>query len=201
MTENSQEDFIAVFDGVIDPSECQKIIEFYEKLKSMNLTFDRQQMNDKKPHQKNDETAFLLDQQILNIDSNPILIPFVENFWKCYAEYVNVFSVLLESEMHGINSIRLQKTLPGQGYHSWHFEASDSTSSRRIIAWTLYLNDVQEGGETEFLYQRKRVAAKAGRLAIWPSAFTHTHRGNPPLSNEKYILTGWLEYFGKASNV
>jgi len=25
-------------------------------------------------------------------------------------------------------------------------------------------------------------------------AFTHTHRGNPPLSNTKYIMTGWLEY-------
>jgi len=26
------------------------------------------------------------------------------------------------------------------------------------------------------------------------AAFTHTHRGNPPLSNAKYIVTGWTEF-------
>jgi hypothetical protein len=53
---------------------------------------------------------------------------------------------------------------------------------------------VQEGGETEFLYQHMRVKPEQGTLVIWPAAFTHTHRGNPPLSNEKYIVTGWTEF-------
>ena len=56
----------------------------------------------------------------------------------------------------------------------------------------LYLNDIDEGGETEFLYQHKRVPPKAGTIVIWPTGFSHTHRGNPPLSNTKYIVTGWL---------
>jgi len=67
----------------------------------------------------------------------------------------------------------------------------------RLIAWSLYLNDIDLGGETEFLYLKRRINAKAGRLVIWPAGFTHTHRGNPPLSNDKYILTGWLEFMGK----
>ena len=54
--------------------------------------------------------------------------------------------------------------------------------------------DRDEGGETEFLYQSMRVKPKQGTLLIWPAAFTHTHRGNPPLSNEKYIVTGWTEF-------
>jgi len=57
----------------------------------------------------------------------------------------------------------------------------------------VFLNDVDEGGETEFLYQNKRIAPKKGRMVIWPSSFTHTHRGNPPLSGSKYIITGWIE--------
>jgi len=56
------------------------------------------------------------------------------------------------------------------------------------------LNDVKEGGETEFLYQSVRVSPKKGTLVIWPAAFTHVHRGNPPLSGTKYIMTSWLEY-------
>ena len=32
-----------------------------------------------------------------------------------------------------------------------------------------------------------------GKLVIWPSDFTHPHRGIVSLDEEKYIVTGWLE--------
>ena len=54
------------------------------------------------------------------------------------------------------------------------------------------MNDVEEGGETEFLYQSFRVKPKAGTLILFPSFFTHTHRGNPPLKGVKYLATGWI---------
>ena len=54
---------------------------------------------------------------------------------------------------------------------------------------------MEEGGETEFLYQSLRVSPKKGTVIIWPSGYYHTHRGNPPLSGVKYLATGWLEYF------
>ena len=56
----------------------------------------------------------------------------------------------------------------------------------------IYLNDVEDGGETEFLYQRKRVKPVRNRAVIWPGSYTHLHRGNPPLSGTKYVLTGWM---------
>ena len=53
------------------------------------------------------------------------------------------------------------------------------------------INDVEEGGETEFLHQHVRFTPKRGTVVFWPAAFTHQHRGNPPLKGTKYILTGW----------
>ena len=59
----------------------------------------------------------------------------------------------------------------------------------------IYLNTIEEGGETEFLYLKKREKPVEGKLLIFPAGFTHTHRGNPPLKGDKYILTSWLEEF------
>ena len=93
---------------------------------------------------------------------------------------------------------KIQKTFPTEGYHVWHAElpstnhVEEKELMTRFGVYTLYLNDVEEGGETEFLYQSLRIPPKKGTLCIFPSYFTHIHRGNPPLSGEKYILTGWI---------
>jgi hypothetical protein len=194
----SREDFIGIFDNVLDQQECQSLIQYYEDLKNLNLVFNRQQVNDGKRHEKSDSTAFLLETNVLSLTkNNPVVISFLDKFWNCYRQYAEYFSVLLDSEVHGINNMRLQKTRPGEGYHNWHYESSDTNSCKRIIAWSVYLNDIDTGGETEFLYLNKRIPAKQGRVLIWPAAFTHTHRGNPPLNSDKYLLTGWLEFMGK----
>ena len=64
----------------------------------------------------------------------------------------------------------------------------------RILTLFIYLNDVEEGGETEFLYQGVKVKPKAGRVCIWPAALTHLHRGNPIYTGSKYLITGWVTY-------
>ena len=58
----------------------------------------------------------------------------------------------------------------------------------------LYLNSLEpdNAGETEFLYQQKRIAPKENTMIIWPAAYTHTHRGNPVHNAYKYVITGWF---------
>ena len=85
----------------------------------------------------------------------------------------------------------LQKTDPMEGYHAFHAENVGWLNRQRVLAWMVYLNDVEEGGETEFLYQKLRIKPTKNTLLIWPGSFTHLHRGNPPYST-KYVLTGWF---------
>lgn len=62
----------------------------------------------------------------------------------------------------------------------------------RELTWMIYLNDMPDGdGETEFLYQRRRIKPTAGTVVIWPAGYTHVHKGNTVFSQDKYILTGW----------
>jgi hypothetical protein len=94
-------------------------------------------------------------------------------------------------------SVNLQKYLAGEGgYPHWHSEIYPRDQRcdplHRVLLWTVYLNDVPEAGETEFFYQRRKIAPRAGSLLIAPAGFTHTHRGNTPVGGDKYIATSWV---------
>ncbi|AWL10773.1 hypothetical protein HMF8227_00265 [Saliniradius amylolyticus] len=82
------------------------------------------------------------------------------------------------------------------GYPYWHSEvypqAGGNDALHRMLLFMYYLNDVEEGGETEFYYQQRAIKPKQGRMVIAPGYFTHTHRGNMPISNDKYIITSWM---------
>ena len=93
----------------------------------------------------------------------------------------------------------LQKYNKGSGgYHHWHSEHFPSprdpqnSALHRVLLWMYYLNDVEDGGGTSFYYQDKTISPKQGTLVIAPAGFTHTHRGEVPISNDKYILTSWI---------
>jgi hypothetical protein len=94
-------------------------------------------------------------------------------------------------------AINLQWYSAGEGgYPYWHCElfprdASAETLHRHLL-WTLYLNDGFEEGETEFLFQQRKVKPRTGSLLIAPTAFTHTHRGNRPQRGDKFIATSWI---------
>jgi len=121
--------------------------------------------------------------------------PFIDLFFKeVYPLYTQKYSYLKTLATHNILEVKIQKTKIGGGYHTWHCENAEMKARNRILAFMVYLNDVDEGGETEFLYQKCRFKPEKNTLMVWPSQFTHIHRGNPPLSNDKYIITGWIEY-------
>ena len=96
-----------------------------------------------------------------------------------------------------LGNIQAQKYQAGVGnYGYWHSEVYPQQGSteplHRTLLFMFYLNDVTEGGQTEFYYQNKSIQPKTGRMVIAPAYFTHTHRGCIPVSNDKYILTSWI---------
>lgn len=103
----------------------------------------------------------------------------------------------LMRSLYRLGKIQAQKYQQGSGnYNYWHCEvfpmAPLNEQLHRSLLFMFYLNDVAEGGQTEFYYQNKAISPKAGRMVIAPAYFTHTHRGCVPVSNDKYILTSWV---------
>jgi 2OG-Fe(II) oxygenase superfamily len=191
-------DFIGVYENAFSPDFCDGLILYYKWCKEKNHTWRR---NEAPKSQKDDESCLVnpLHHNTIDFTSSHLdgyIREFNEIFWgKCYEEYSNVFHSLKTLSKHTTFTYKIQETHPGEGYHIWHCEQDGIENSRRIAAYIVYLNDVEEGGETEFLYQAKRVKPTQGTVVIFPSSYTHYHRGNPPISGDKYILTGWLEFF------
>lgn len=189
------ENFVGSYENILSKEQCQSIINYFEQLRPYNLVIDSNQYNTKS-HFRKDESVFAFHPDVITLPiGSPVLMPFAEEFWKCYEHYCQEFEILRTAAPHGMYMLRIQRTDIGGGFHNFHFENTGCETANRIVSFMMYLNDVEDGGETEFLYQHTRYKPKTGRLLIWPATYTHTHRGNPPLSNTKYIITGWLTYF------
>ena len=169
-------DFIGVFPDAVEPDFCDYLCQYVDQASQVaprNFT-----------HVK--------DKQIcLDAFSPGEAKGLMEYVNGCLFYYINEFSYLTNfSYISAL--VLLQKTEPTQGYHMFHGENINWNVSDRTLAWLVYLNDVEEGGETEWLYQQRKIKPTKGTVCIWPGSFTHLHRGNPPMS-EKYIATGWYQ--------
>ena len=82
---------------------------------------------------------------------------------------------------------------PQESFQVWHADWGPwgGSPTHRMVVGMLYLNDVHEGGETEFYHQELSIQPTRGTIVVWPAYFTHAHRGNPPISNTKYIVNKW----------
>jgi hypothetical protein len=112
-------------------------------------------------------------------------------------KYLDEYMYANQVAKFGITDIiNIQHYLPGQGYHQFHCERSSSVEpmASRHLVFTTYLNDVDNGGETEFYYQELKITPKKGLTIIFPSDWTHTHRGITSNTEEKYIVTGWFNF-------
>ena len=188
-------DFISVYEDAISVEYCEKFIEHIEHYIDNGIMcyepfgFDHKHhqtmnFNNHEDYLKKDATYNMLSGDRLPLTFLPMIKKYVDDYLKTYSVLGN--STLL------MYDVKAKKIPVGGGFHRWHYENGSLPSSARKLVVQLYLNTVHEGGETEFLYINKRVKAKQGSLIIFPAAFTHTHRGNPPIGQEKYILTTWL---------
>jgi hypothetical protein len=141
-------------------------------------------------------------------DSIDVIVPFAEFERPVMRRYLNMLMVVVRAYVNKYEragetgnwyiteAINIQYYQPGGGYPAWHTER---TSNRipfvnRHLVFMTYLNDVYDQGGTEFLYQKLTVRPKKGLSLIWPTDWTHTHRGIISPTEEKYIITGWFDF-------
>ena len=126
---------------------------------------------------------------------------FLYNINEVILNYQEKYSYLCSLNFKLFNSVNVQYWEPGKSYSKFHYELESATEHiLRNLVFMTYLNDIEDGGETEFHYQKVKIKPKKGLTIVWPANWTHTHRGC--MTNEhKHAMTGWFEIVPTKPNI
>jgi len=132
----------------------------------------------------------------------PLLSELIVVLQKGKEDYIQRHSIaMLNLDPFDISpTFNMQRYNPQEGFFSWHCERASLRHSNRVLVWMVYLNTLDDRGETEFLYQHHFEEPKQGKLVIWPSDWMYTHRGISSPTQTKYILTGWFNMLERPKN-
>lgn len=98
--------------------------------------------------------------------------------------------IFTNCEMH-IDNFMIQKYEKNIGKYTYHNDFRICNDRFRIITYLWYLNTVDEGGETQF-WDGYKIKPEQGKIIIFPSNWCFQHKANVPISDCKYIITGWF---------
>ena len=180
----------------IDKKTCKNLITYFNKSKKSKGTL-----------RLGNGTSGIDKSKKLSTD---VYIPFdcndkpISNYRLELTKVINEYKKLyrycdLQQDTWGITEgWNLQRYKPNEGYFINHYEKSGLktgfyTLTRHLVFMT-YLNDVSDGGETEFYYQKLKIKPETGLTLIWGSDWTFTHKGITSPTQTKYIATGWYNY-------
>lgn len=177
--------FIEIYENAVPDALCDRIVEKHGELLTNSSAFCDDSDFYGGP-QKRKDTCFYFELDAVNLASE-LNVALDSALVKYADKYPSLGMLNFYSR-----TCKVQCTPPKGGFHLWHCESGPNDSRCRILVWMVYLNDVPEGeGTTEFIEQGVVLQPKKGSLVLFPASWTHTHRGNPVYTQDKYIATGW----------
>ena len=182
------EKWIKTYPKIFSKEECAGLIEWFEILdESKQLVQTKLE-----GHREFDEVNLNnFREQTLKMQLD--VYKRFDDILEKYKQDVKVHEKALP-EKSAWEELRIKRYRAGIGNFLDHVDTGDYISARRFLVFFLYLNDVAEGGETEFPDLDLTISPECGKLLVFPSIWTYLHRGNVPISNDKYILGSYKHY-------
>ena len=171
---------------------CENIIEFFENHKDLQRSGITGYGKDEKAKKSIDisiEPKNLLSKEFSDFKE------YFKELFACSCDYKKQWPFLKDNiKTLDIPRFNVQKYEAGGHYALLHSERNTSQSMHRVFAWMTYLNDVEDGGNTYFEHFDLSIKPEKGKTIIWPSEWTHAHKGEVLNEGVKYIITGWMQF-------
>ena len=189
--------YIKIYDDVIDADSCNLLIGKFESAEEDQYEEIRQAERDK-------AIAFTQINLANSADWTSVQNGMLEVFQDYIMHYINDCNIQPKQwpTTYGYEAIRIKRYLDND-YDRFdsHVDVMNSETSKRFLAFFVYLNDVDEGGETEFVQLTKpgthiplKIKAQQGRLLMFPPQWMYYHAGLKPVSNPKYLIHSYCHY-------
>lgn len=174
-------------------SLCDGIVEFFEKNQARQRP-GQAGIGKVNPLIKS-STDIGIQPKDLEKESHQVFSEYMEKLNECFLDYLEQWEFLKSflNRVH-IGKFNIQKYDTGDHFNSIHSERTSLITLQRILVWMTYLNDVPDGGETEFPFFDLKITPEKGKTIIWPAEWTHAHRGNVVIEGPKFIITGWMHF-------
>ena len=171
---------------------CNEIINLFENNKNLQIQGITDKGIDPKTKKTTDITVSPND---LKKPKFEILKKYIGELHKCFLDYQNQWP-FLKSMLNTLDvpSFNIQRYLPGDHFAELHSERTSLSTLHRLFAWMTYLNDVDDGGQTNFSHYGIKINPETSKTLIWPAEWTHAHTGEVLKSGTKYIVTGWMHF-------
>lgn len=182
------DEFVKVYDDDLQPAFCRQLIQGFEQTRARHFR------NGQGVRQGLEDSAWTeLDIGAL---ADPAFLGFFRQRIDLALERYNrdIGLTIAVPARPRTDRLILKRYRPGgEERFQPHFDSIDGVAARYLV-FLWYLNDVQEGGETEFCDIGIRVSARTGRLLVFPPYWMFQHAGLPPVSGDKYILSTYLMF-------
>ena len=178
-----EEPLIVVLDKVLSNQECDQLIEFSK---------------DKLKRSKISSTG---EEEVNEIRTSSSMF-FQESENDILEELEKRISDIMCIPIEHAEGIQILRYTPGQEYKA-HYDffnsASKAAKNNRISTLVIYLNDVEEGGETYFPKLNLSISPKKGSAVYFEYFYNNEdlneltlHGGAPVIKGEKWVATQWM---------
>ena len=176
-----EEPLVVVLGSVLDEEECEALIELSKERLERSKIGSTREVSDIRTSRGTFLTD-VKDEVVLRVEKR--------------------ISTMIGIPVEHGEGLHILKYEPGQEYKE-HFDyfasTSKAASNNRIATVVLYLNDVEEGGQTYFPKLNLSVFPKKG-MAVYFEYFYNDqqlneltlHGGAPVVQGEKWIATQWI---------
>jgi hypothetical protein len=128
---------------------------------------------------------FDLERTQTFIELTKLILPILEKYKKKYPE------IDLTKNKWALTNLRFKHFKPGKFFEKFHSEHSWNYATR-LLNIQIYLSDHDCG--TEF-FNSKVIKSEQGKIVLFPSYFTHTHKGQKcPKRKHRYVITGYVNF-------
>ncbi|MDQ0418647.1 prolyl 4-hydroxylase [Croceifilum oryzae] len=186
-----EDPYIASYEEVVTPIECQQLIELSRnQLKKSQVASNSDEELGIYSSIRKSEQAWLPHHPWLPHHLNPIVL----QICKRMAETVGL-------PLHHAEPLQVAKySIDGRFEAHWDTYRTPQKGGQRLMTAILYLNDVEQGGETAFSDLNLAITPTVGKILQFETCKKGTiephplskHEGCPVQKGEKWIATLWF---------